>query len=141
MLLLQRMLKIASRTALLVSLAAGLMSPATAQNWSMWQGSEGGVQVRARLRDKEQNARQHLAAVEVEVQNVWLHYPAPVPQDGIQVAVLEYRLDSCPPVLTTDTRLRFDQLAPGVHRVRVALLGANDSSPISPVVTLEVNIP
>lgn len=135
------MLGIASRATLIFGLCVSLLLPAAAQNWSMWQGPQEGIRLRAQLRDKEQNARQHLAAIEVEVQNAWLHYPSPVQQAGIQAAVLEYQLDSCPPVLTTDTRLRFDHLARGVHRVSVALLGANDNRALSPTVTLEVSVP
>lgn len=115
-------------------------APAVAQNWTMWEGPQAGVRLRAQLRDKEQNSRKHLAAVEVEVQNVWLHYPYPVPQAGIQAAVLQYQLDSCPPVLTTDTRLRFDELTSGAHEIAVTLLGPEDR-PISPSAQLLLNVP
>jgi hypothetical protein len=135
------MSRIASRAILSFVLCSGWLPSAAAQNWSLWQGPQGGVRLRAQLRDQEQSARQHLASIEVEVQNVWLHYPSPVQQAGVQAAVLEYQLDSCPPILTTDTRLRFNQLKQGIHHVNVGLLRADNNSPLSPIVTLEVNIP
>ena len=131
----------AGRAALIFALCAGLLSPVNAQNWSMWQGPKGGVRLRAQLRDKQHNAPGHVAAVEVEVQNVWLHYPSSVQQAGVVAAVLEYRLDSCPPVLTTDTRLRFFQLPQGTHQVSIALLRADNNVLLSPVLKLEVSVP
>ena len=111
-----------------------------AQNWTMWQGPNAGVRIRARLRDQPENAQKHIVAIEVEVQNVWLHYPNPVSQAGVEVGVLQYQLDRCPPVLTTDTRLRFDQLTSGEHTVSLTLL-AEDNRPLSPTIRLDVSIP
>jgi hypothetical protein len=133
--------KMRGRTFLTTVIFCGLFAtPSVAQNWTMWEGPQDGPRLRVQLRDKEQNARNHLAAIEVEVQNVWLHYPDPIPQPGVQAAVLQYRLDSCPPVLTTATRIRFDQLAPGDHTVVVTLLGP-DNRPISPSASLQVKVP
>jgi hypothetical protein len=106
----------------------------------MWQGPQAGVRVRAQLEDKAQNARAHLAAVEVEVQNVWLHYPYPAPQRGIQVGVLKYQLDNCAPVLTTDTRLRFSELTSGDHAISVTVL-STDNRPLSPPARMELRVP
>lgn len=96
--------------------------------------------MRAQLRDKDQNARSHAAAVEVEVQNVWLNYPDPVPQQGIQAAVLEYQLDNCPAILTTETRLSFERLSSGEHAISIVLVG-KDNRAISPRARLQVSIP
>ena len=123
-----------------VLFTSALASFAAAQDWTAWQGPQGGTRLRAQLRDKGQNAQNHMAAVEVEVQNAWLHYPNPVQQPGIQAAVLQYRLDSCPPILTTDTRLRFAELTSGDHIISVTLL-SSDNKPISPTAKLQLNVP
>jgi len=112
---------------------------AMTQDWTLWEGAQGAPRLRAQFRDKDQNARNRIAAVEVEVQNVWLNYPNPVRQQGIQAAVLEYRLDSCPTILTTETRLRFANLKSGAHTINVHLVAGNRI--VSPDARLQVNIP
>lgn len=113
---------------------------AIAQDWTLWEGARQAPRLRAQLRDKDQNARNHMAAVEVEVQNVWLNYPNPAPQQGIQSAVLEYKLDNCSPILTTDSRLSFERLSSGEHAISVVLVG-KDNRAISPPARLQVSIP
>jgi hypothetical protein len=110
-----------------------------AQDWTFWQGPPGGTRIRARLRDKDANAKIHKAAVEVEVENIWLHAPSPFPQP-IEAGVLRYEVDHCPPILTTDTRLSFDQLSAGDHTITIVVVGA-ENQPITPSVKLEVTIP
>lgn len=114
--------------------------PPPAADWSAWQGAAGSAQIRARLRDRTQYAAQHSAAVEVEVQNVWLTSPAPVSSNGIVQGVLRYQLDSCPPAVTTGTHLRFEQLSRGSHTITVAALGINNRL-LTPYVTMHVKIP
>lgn len=137
----QRCRELCIRTAaqlLLVSLAlAGL---AAAQDWTLWQGAKGAPRLRAELWNKQQNARKHLAQVEVEVQNVWVHAPDVVPQTGVPQGVLKYQLDSCAPIVTTDTKLKFEQLKSGSHRINVSLVGMDDR-PLSPPATLTLSIP
>lgn len=112
----------------------------TAADWSPWQGAPGAAQIRARLRDKAQYAAQHIVAVEVEVQNVWLTLPGPVSSAGIVRGILRYQLDDCPPAVTTETRLRFEQLSPGRHTITVVALGI-DNRLLTPYATMQVKIP
>jgi len=118
---------------------AGLML-ASAQDWTYWNGAQGHPQLRVMLRDKEQYARIHTANVEVEVQNVWLHWVTAVSDAGIPTGVLAYQLDHCAPVVTTETRVRFEQLSKGDHSITVTLLGLDDK-PIAPKVRLQLTIP
>lgn len=119
--------------------AAAPEVPPTA-DWTLWQGQPDSVQIRARLRDEASYAAQHTAAVEVEVQRIWLSPPVPVPRGGVQQGILQYHLDRCPPVVTTDTRLRFEQLSPGDHTITIAVLGL-DHRQLTPFATLHVKIP
>lgn len=123
--------------ALLVCLMA---SAAAAQEWTDWLGPQGGIRIRAGLRDRDQNAEHHVAAVEVEVQNVWLNYPDVFVQPGIRVGVLQYEIDRCPKILTTDTRLQFQDLSPGAHSITVSVLGINNEL-LAPEAKLNVVIP
>lgn len=123
---------------LLVLLA--LTAPAIAQSWTIWEGPKGAPRLRAELWNKADNAEHGIASVEVEVQNVWIHSPAATPQPGIPEAILKYQLDSCPGIFTTDTRLKFAELAPGNHVIRVALVGT-DNHVISPDATLTLTTP
>jgi|SRR5579884_1604262 hypothetical protein len=116
-----------------------LVGAAAAQNWSDWLGPQDGASLRVRLLNEAQNAGAHIAAVEVEVRNVFLNYPDVVQQSGVTSAVLQYRIDNCPAIVTTDTRLRFEHLASGHHDISVQLLGA-DERPISPEAKLLVSI-
>ncbi len=116
------------------------VSSAAAQDWTDWQGPSGGPRLRARLLDKEANAALGVAAVEVEVQNTFLDYPQVSQQAGVPEGVLQYQLDSCAPILTTDTRLRFQQLKHGTHTISVSLLGL-DNRALAPRAQLELAIP
>lgn len=118
-----------------------LMGTMAAQGWTDWQGNPGTPRLRARLIDIEINAGKRAASVEVEAQNVWLHSPvAPVSQYGVKSAVLEYKLDNDPSVVTPDTRLKFEQLTPGNHVIAIRLIGIDDQ-PIDGVVKLSVHVP
>lgn len=125
----------------LIILSLGLFSKnSAAQDWTDWMGPQASTRVRARLRDEDQNARDHIAVVEVEVLNVWLDTPQVVEQPGIEVGVLRYQVDRCPPVVTTATRLQFHQLKPGAHTITVAVIGADDR-PITPPALLKLTVP
>ncbi len=108
--------------------------------WTDWAGPVGGPRLRARLLNESGNAKERVAAVEVEAQHVWLHPPVPPSAYGVVTAILQYRLDSEPPVVTSDTRLRFEQLPSGNHVITVALLGV-DHHLISGPAKLSVHIP
>jgi len=109
-------------------------------DWTDWLGPQGFPRLRARLRDEPQNAEKHMASVEVEVQNIWLNLPDAVPIAEAPAGALEYEVDHCPPVLTADTRIRFQQLTPGSHLITVGLLGS-DNQLLAPRAKLEVTIP
>lgn len=111
-----------------------------APDWTEWLGNVGSPRMRARLRDVSEYAAQHAAAVEVEVQNIWLHSPIPASTSGVQQGVLRYQSDDCPPVITTDTRLRFGQLSSGKHTIKVTVLGFNDRQ-VTPSANLQLKVP
>jgi peroxiredoxin len=66
--------------------------------------------------------------VEVEVENIWLNYPNEHVEPGIKIGVLQYQIDHCPAVLTTETRLRFQRLKRGKHTITISLPAATTSS-------------
>jgi hypothetical protein len=113
----------------------------SAQNATDWLGEYGGPRIRASLRDPTQNARNHVASVEVEVENIWLNYPNEYMESGVRVGVLQYRIDHCPAILTTETRLRFEKLKRGKHAVTIRLLGSNNELLVAPIATLRFRIP
>lgn len=117
-----------------------LFVSAHAQNWTDWSGPQGAARLRARVLDPEINARQHSAGVEVEVQNVFVHHPEFANQSGMQDGILQFQADTCPVILTTDTRMTFQQLSSGTHAIVVRLLGL-DNRPLAPEVKLQVRIP
>lgn len=82
----------------------------------------------------------HSAAVEVEVQNIFLSSVEVPAAATIHRGVLRYQLDGCAPVTTTDTRLRFDQLSSGDHTITVAILGL-DNRLLTPDATLRLKVP
>jgi hypothetical protein len=127
-----------SRVLLVVMMLSAL--PCVAQNWSDWSGPKGAARLRARVLDQDLNAKQHAAVVEVEVQNVFLHHPDFVEQSGVQEGILKYELDQCPAILTTDTRMTFQQLPSGSHEIAVGLLGG-DNRALAPKVKLQVSVP
>jgi hypothetical protein len=124
----------------LLSIFLGAGAQITAPGWTDWEGVQGGPRLRARLVDESSNAKRHAAAVEVEAQHVWLHTPSPSSEYGVVTAVIQYRVDSNPSVVTPDTRIKFERLSPGKHIITVALLGVGER-PISGVVRLVVYIP
>jgi hypothetical protein len=113
---------------------------AVAQDWTIWLGPSGGPRLRARLTDKSQNAAQHVAVVEVEAANVFLHESNLVTENGIQVGLLRYRIDHDPAVLTTQTHLIFQEIPSGPHTISVALI-APDHRLLAPEAKLELTIP
>ncbi|HKV81421.1 MAG TPA: hypothetical protein VJP02_24955 [Candidatus Sulfotelmatobacter sp.] len=123
----------------LLMLSGVFVAQVSVADWTDWLGAEGHAMIRARLRDKAENAGKHTAAVEVEVQNIWLHYPDEVVEPGIQVGALQYRIDDCPTIVTTETRLRFEELGSGDHTITVGVLGG-DNRLVTPRVHLVVTI-
>lgn len=89
---------------------------------------------------KAEDVARHIASVEVEVGNIWLHYPDLFFQSGLQVGVLDYQIDNCPPIITTDTHIRFEEISSGAHTITVRLLGT-DNQPLGPKVKLAFQVP
>ena len=119
---------------------AGLSGVAECQEWTDWLGPSGRPNLRAGLREPAQNAKQHVAAIEVEVRNSWLNYPDVFEQPGVQIGVLQYQIDQCPPILTSDTRLRFQNLTARHHTIDIGLLDLKGDS-LAPRAKLQVSIP
>jgi hypothetical protein len=110
------------------------------QGWTDWAGTVGGPRVRARLLNEADNSKAHVASVEVEVQHVWLHAPESPGEYGVVSALLQYRVDNNPSVVTSDSRLRFEQLPSGNHVITIVLVGADDRA-ISGPARLSAQIP
>lgn len=95
----------------------------------------------ATLVDPDKKAKQKAATVAVKVNGIMLIDPArageqPKPGQGH----LHYQVDDGPVIATTTTKLSFHGLAPGRHKILVALAG-NDHVPVGPQQILEVMIP
>jgi len=123
-------------------MAAVVVLPAAAAgtHWTDWLGPSGSPKLRADLKNETQSAQNHVADVEVEVENVWLNFPDNINQTGVTTGVLRYQVDRCPPVVTTETRIQFEQLTRGNHLITVELLG-RDNRQLAPAAKLEVRIP
>jgi hypothetical protein len=109
-------------------------------DWTDWVGPSGAPQLRARLKAKAQNAAQHVAVVEVEVRNAFLDNPNVIAQTGVALGILQYQIDQCPTIVTTDSQLQFQRLARGSHVITVVLIG-RDNRLLTPRVNLQVTIP
>jgi hypothetical protein len=109
-------------------------------DWTDWVGPAGAPQLRARLKAKAQNAAQQVAVVEVEVRNAFLDNPNVIAQTGVESGILQYQVDQCPTIVTTDSQLQFQGLAPGSHLITVVLIG-RDNRLLTPRVNLQVTIP
>jgi hypothetical protein len=95
----------------------------------------------ASLRDADKLAQKGSATVEVRASGIELVDPASVqeqPHDG--EGHLHYRVDEGPVIATTAPKLSFHELAPGLHRIEVSLVG-NDHQPLGPTETLSVRVP
>jgi len=128
-----------------LSFAVGLFlvastSIASAQDWTIWLGPERGPMIRAGIVDARVNAKKHMAAVEVQVRGIWLNYPDLFVEPGLRIGVLRYQIDNCPPIVTTETRLRFEDLPAGNHAITVSLLGLGDML-LAPEARLKITVP
>lgn len=106
---------------------------------TIWAGQSGlGPVLTAKLVDKDRNAKQHRAIVEVDVDGVRLVYPEKEP--NLEEAHIQYRLDNEPPRDSASKSCAFEQLAPGEHRIRVTL-ASSDGRRIGKGTTLKVTVP
>ena len=95
----------------------------------------------AKLVNKNANAREHRAVVEVETDGVHMVDAASVNHvPNLEQAHIQYQLDSGDLINSTAKTMKFDGLAPGEHRIQVKLAG-NDNKPIGKATTLKVHIP
>ncbi|HXZ81057.1 MAG TPA: hypothetical protein VEG30_14100 [Terriglobales bacterium] len=100
----------------------GFLTGGLAAQEGAWQGQKDHPRLRATLQDKDKNAKNHAAVVEVETQNVGLVDVGAPGYGGNDVGILEYQIDQDPPVVTEDTRVMFRDLSSGKHTVTVSLL-------------------
>jgi hypothetical protein len=104
-------------------------------------GAEAGPGLTVNLVGPEKKLLEQTATVEVKVLGIQLVDPATVheqPQAG--QGHLHYQVDSGPIIATTATKLSFHDLAAGVHKITVMLVG-NDHQGLGPRETLTVDIP
>lgn len=97
--------------------------------------------LKARLADKEKNAKKRRAVVVVQTDGVKLVSTAAgegTPQ--LDEAHLQYKLDDGPVQNSTELTWTFDDLSPGEHEIHVALAG-NDNRVIGKGMTLTVKVP
>jgi hypothetical protein len=95
----------------------------------------------ATLADRDKNAQEQTATVEVKVAGIQLIDAAAVneqPQQG--QGHLHYQVDNGPLIATTVTKLSFHELSSGEHKITVMLMG-NDHQPLGVQETLTVTIP
>ena len=96
--------------------------------------------LQAHLVDEKENARAHLAVVQVEVHGISLVSPfearAPTPGEGH----LHYRVDNGPLIDTAASELGFRGFSPGTHTIDVFLAG-NDHTHLGPSAQLKIEVP
>lgn len=95
----------------------------------------------AKLVDRNANARNHKAVVEVQTDGLTIVDPATVDdQPKLDEAHLQYRLDNDAIQNTTSRTFTFQHLSRGTHLIRVAL-ATSDNHQMGKEKTLKVNIP
>lgn len=124
--------------------------PAQAQGKAMG----GNMTLNAEFVDKDQNAANKAAIVQVSVTGAHIIDPAMAMQKGASMAKPEsgaqghgltqahihYQVDDGPIIATTALKLSFHGLSSGPHKI-VVMLAGNDHAPLGPQETLTVNIP
>ncbi len=118
-----------------------ITSHLAAQDGTDWLGEYGSPRIRASLRDTSENAKNHVASVEVEVENIWLNNPNESVEPGIQVGVLQYQIDRCPLILTKETRLRLQKLKRGTDTITISLVRSDNQWLLAPQARLRFRIP
>jgi hypothetical protein len=95
----------------------------------------------AKLLDPEKKAQKYEATVEVQVAGIQLVDSAKANEQPAQgQGHLHYQVDNGPIIATTATKLSFQELSAGQHKIMVMLVG-NDHKPLSVQETLTVTIP
>ena len=124
----------------LALLVAVFFTGMVAAQEGVWQGKKDHPMLRATLKNKDKNAKEHAAAVEVETQNIGLVNPDILSYAGSAEGLLEYQVDQGPVLATSDMRIRFRDLTPGKHTITVAL-ASTDYKDLGAKAELEVDIP
>ena len=94
----------------------------------------------AKLLDRDSNARQGRAVIQVETDGVVIVPAAEANyQPKLDEAHIEYRLDQEPPRDTTSKRIVLEKLAPGEHVIHVSLV-ASDGRTMGVAKTLTLRV-
>ena len=95
----------------------------------------------AKLIDKEENAKQRRAVIEVQTDGVQLVDPNVVGREPkLDQVHVQYRLDDNPAQNSASKSWTFENIPPGEHEIHVRL-AANDNHPVGMSTTLKVKIP
>ncbi|HLZ34621.1 MAG TPA: hypothetical protein VKP13_11425 [Nitrospira sp.] len=96
--------------------------------------------LKARLADKENNAKKRRAVVVVQTDGVKLVSATNETIPKLDEAHIQYKLDDGPVRNSTEPTWTFDDLSPGEHEIHVSLAG-NDNRVIGKGITLTVTVP
>lgn len=96
--------------------------------------------LKASLVNKENNAKNHRAVIEVQTDGVELVSGTSGSDVKLDQAHLQYQLDDGPVQNSTARTWTFDNLKPGKHEIHVSL-AANDNHPVGKGATLTVTVP
>lgn len=96
--------------------------------------------LKARLADREDNARKRRAVVVVQTDGVKLTPAESESIPRLNEAHIQYKLDDGPVQNSTELTWTFDDLSPGKHEIHVSLAG-NDNRAIGKGMTLTVTVP
>lgn len=96
--------------------------------------------LKARLVDRENNAKNHRAVVEVQTDGVELVSGAAGSDPKLHEAHIQYQLDDGPVQNSTARTWIFENLNSGKHEIYVSLAG-NDNRPVGKGATLTVTVP
>jgi len=119
-------------------LGSFLVGGAAAQE-GKWEGQKDHPRLRATLQEKDKNAKDHAAVVEVETQNIGL-VDVDTSYGGSDLGLLEYQVDQSPALVTEDTRVMFRDLNSGKHTITVSLLDTHYKD-LGAKTTLDVDVP
>jgi len=124
----------------LALLVAVFFTGMVAAQEGVWQGEKDHPMLRATLKNKDKNAKEHAAAVEVETENIGSVDPDVQPYAESGEGLLEYQVDQGPVLGTSARRVDFRDLTPGKHTITVAL-ASTDYKDLGAKAELEVDIP
>ncbi|MGA7929060.1 MAG: hypothetical protein WCA20_24055 [Candidatus Sulfotelmatobacter sp.] len=106
----------------------------------VWQGEKDHPMLLATLKNKDKNAKERTAVVEVETQNIGLVTSDVSSYEGDDMGLLEYQVDQAPVLATADMRVMFRDLTPGKHTITVSLVNT-EYKDLGAKAELEIDIP